>query len=136
MENITLQELHRNLSDHVKYESEYQHRFEEKLDAILLQVTRTNGRVNAIEIWKDKEAHPVVEDYKDNRSQAKGAIKLWTVVWGTVVAGVSVAGALYLNKVKVEVADTTITRLQHSTYKIEEIKKGTDIYTIKIYESK
>jgi hypothetical protein len=136
MENLTLQELHRNLSDHVKYESEYQTRFEEKLDAILLQVTRTNGRVNSLEIWREKEAHPIVEDYKDNRSQAKGALKLWTIIWGTVLTGVSVAGALYINKIKTDTADTTISRLQHSTFKIEETKKGTDIYSIKIYEEK
>lgn len=136
MENVTLQELYRNLSEHIKHESEYQIRFEEKLDAILLQTTKHNGRMTKMEEWRDTEAKPLLEDYKENRAQAKGAIKLWTVIWGTLITGIGFAGALYLNKIEIETIDKTIDILQASTYKIEEVKKGSDIYTIKIFQGK
>ena len=136
MSEVTISELQRNLQDHIKYESVYQERFEEKLDLVLLQVTKTNGRVSSIEDWRDKQAYPLLEDYKENRAQAKGAIKLWTLVWGTVVAGITTAGALYINQLRTDISSDTIGKLQKSTFKIEELKKGTDIYSIKIYESK
>ena len=120
----------------MKHESEYQARFEEKLDLILNQVTRTNGRVTALEVWKEKEAHPIVEDYKDTRSQAKGAVKLWTILWGTLATGVSVAGALYISKLHTEIGDETITRVQNSNIQIKEVAPHSDIYKIKIYEGK
>ncbi len=99
----TIGEIARNLEDHVRYESGYQERFEEKLDKILLQVTRTNGRVSTIEDWRDKHAHPLLEDYKDNRSQAKGAVKLWTIIWVGLIALVGVTFTLYISNLKTEI---------------------------------
>ena len=99
----TISELQRNLQDHIKYESGYQERFEEKLDLVLLQVTKTNGRVGTLEEWRDKQAHPIIEDYKDNRSQAKGAIKLWTLIWISITALLGVSTTLYVNNLKAEI---------------------------------
>lgn len=99
----TTSELYRTIQDHIKYESGYQERFEEKLDQVLLQVTKTNGRVDAIEGWKEKHAHPLLEDYKENRAQVKGATKLWTLVWSGLIVIVGLTGTLYVKTLKTDI---------------------------------
>lgn len=103
MTNPTLSEIARNLEDHVRYESAYQLRFEEKLDAILNQTTRTNGRVAQLEIWRDKEVHPLLEDYKDVRSQRKGAVKLATLAWGSIAVIIALTFTLYIKSLKADI---------------------------------
>lgn len=48
---------------------------EEKLDAILLQVNQTNGRVIALEEWKRNHSKGVDELHKDLKASVAG---LWT----------------------------------------------------------
>lgn len=48
---------------------------DEKLDAILLQVNRTNGRVIALEEWKRNHSKGVDELHKDLKVSVAG---LWT----------------------------------------------------------
>lgn len=107
MTNITIPELHRTLSEHTSHEYEYQKRFEDKLDLILTQVTKTNGRVTSLEAWRDNLAHPLLEDYKDDRSQRKGAIKLVTLAWSSVAIVIGLTFTLYIKSLKVEILKET-----------------------------
>ena len=102
MTDLTLHELDRVIKDHINWENGYQERFEDKLDAILLQTTKTNGRVNGIEAWK-VEAETLLEDYKDNRSQVKGAIKLWTVIWIGLAFFIGITFTLYIKSLKADI---------------------------------
>ena len=102
MTDLTLHELNRVITDHITWENGYQQRFEDKLDAILLQTTKTNGRVNGIETWK-VEAETLLEDYKDNRSQVKGATKLWTVIWIGLAFFVGITFTLYIKSLKADI---------------------------------
>lgn len=104
----TLSEIARNLTEHVKYETGYQERFEEKLDTILQQTTKTNGRVTQLEAWKEREAHPLLEDYKDNRSQAKGVGKLWALFGTSLVAIIILTFTLYIKTLKNDIMEQVI----------------------------
>lgn len=105
MKDPTISEISRKLDDHLKSEDSYQERFENKLDQILLQVTKTNGRVSYIETWKEKDAIPILEDYKENRAQAKGAGKLWAFIGTGVVATLILTGTLYIKNLKIEILE-------------------------------
>ena len=102
MTDLTLHELDRVIKDHINWENGYQERFEDNLDAILLQTTKTNGRVNGIEAWK-VEAETLLEDYKDNRSQVKGATKLWAAIWIGLAFFVGITFTLYIKSLKADI---------------------------------
>ena len=109
MTQPTLSEVNRNLQEHIRYESGYQIRFEEKLDAILLQTTKTNGRVSSVESWREKEVNPIISDYKENRAQIRGATKLWALIGGGILVIMGLTGTLYIKTLKAEILQEIIT---------------------------
>ena len=103
MSEITVSEIARKLEEHVKWETGYQERFEEKLDLILLQTTKTNGKATDLIEWRKEVVSPLLEDYKDNRSQVKGAGRLWAFVGTGVITTLLLTGTLYLKSLKAEI---------------------------------
>ena len=103
MSEITVSEIARKLEEHVKWETGYQERFEEKLDLILLQTTKTNGKATDLIEWRKEVVSPLLEDYKDNRSQVKGATKLWTVIWIGLTFFVGITFTLYIKSLKADI---------------------------------
>lgn len=96
----TLSEIARKLADHVNWETGYQERFEEKLDKVLSQSILTNSRVTHLEEWQEKDVEPLLEDYKDNRSQAKGVGKFWALFGTSLVAIIILTFTLYIKNLK------------------------------------
>ena len=103
MTDLTLHELDRVIKDHINWETGYQERFEDKLDSILLQTTKHNGRMSKIEHWEETEVTPLLEDYKDNRSQVKGAAKLWTIIWIGLAFFIGITFTLYIKSLKADI---------------------------------
>ena len=70
-------------------------KFDEKLDKILVQTTKTNGRVNALE---DKmiSVFKEVEDLKEHKNLNKGRDKVLYVIVGGVGALALALMAIYL----------------------------------------
>jgi len=101
----TLSEVGRKLADHVNWETGYQERFEEKLDKVLSQAILTNSRVTHLEEWQEKDVEPLLEDYKDNRSQAKGVGKFWALFGTSLVAIVILTFTLYIKNLKHDILE-------------------------------
>ena len=104
----TLSEIARKLADHVNWETGYQERFEEKLDKVLSQAILTNSRVTHLEEWQEKDVEPLLEDYKDNRSQAKGVGKFWALFGTSLVAIIILTFTLYIKTLKSDIMEQVI----------------------------
>ena len=70
-------------------------KFDEKLDKILVQTTKTNGRVNALED-KMTSVFKEVEDLKEHKNLNKGRDKVLYVIVGGVGALALALMAIYL----------------------------------------
>jgi predicted nucleic acid-binding Zn-ribbon protein len=70
-------------------------KFDEKLDKILVQTTKTNGRVNALED-KMTSVFKEVEDLKEHKNLNKGRDKVLYVILGGVGALALALMAIYL----------------------------------------
>lgn len=70
-------------------------KFDEKLDKILVQTTKTNGRVTALED-KTANAFKEVEDLKEHKNYNKGRDKVLYVMIGGVGALALALAGIYL----------------------------------------
>ena len=70
-------------------------KFDEKLDKILVQTTKTNGRINALED-KMTSVFKEVEDLKEHKNLNKGRDKVLYVIVGGVGALALALMAIYL----------------------------------------
>ena len=70
-------------------------KFDEKLDKILVQTTKTNGRVNALED-KMTSVFKEVEDLKEHKNLNKGRDKVLYLIVGGVGALALALMAIYL----------------------------------------
>lgn len=103
MKEPTTAELYRLLQDHLSREEEYQSRFEEKLDAILIQTTKHNGRMTSMEHWRERFADPLLDDYKDKRSQGSGMIKMWALFGGGLLLIIGLTATLYVKDLRTQI---------------------------------
>jgi len=70
-------------------------KFDEKLDKILVQTTRTNGRVNSLESMV-KGHDDKIDKYGIMINQNKGRDNTLSVFWGIVVGAVGAVGTMLI----------------------------------------
>lgn len=108
MERELLEEKFKNINktlDKIVVSLEKQ---DEVLERVESKVTVTNGRVTSLEQINKDTVLPVVQDYIENRAQARGAWKLWTLFGGVLFTIVCFSFKIYMEEIKKEIINETI----------------------------
>lgn len=111
---IMFKNLDEKLSSHMDQSKENYNEQNNKLDLILEQTRKTNGRVSRHDEIIETIL-PIVNSYQENKLKLSGVITLWGVIGTFVLSTFSYGMYLYIEKQKSEIENHILAEIKIKT---------------------